>query len=55
MYVSLTRSPSSFISLALHKTESCIKAIGALNFNADICNNEASNEWIRLGAVAFLW
>ena len=43
------------ISVARHKTESCMREIGASKRNADRCKRDASNEWIRFGAVAFLW
>src|SRR5210317_2667912 len=55
MYVSRTSVDNVDISVALHNTESWISAMGASNRNADRCNSEASSEWIRLGAVAFLW
>ena len=32
-----------------------MRAIGASKANALKCNKDASREWIRLGAVAFLW
>ena len=54
MYVSRTNVDRLVISVALHRTESCIRAIGALNLVALKCNKLASNEWIKLGAVAFL-
>ena len=54
MYVSRTNVDRLVISVALHRTESCIKAIGALNLVALKCNKLASNEWIKFGAVAFL-
>ena len=54
MYVSLTIVDSKDISVALHKTESCISAMGSLNRLILKCSNEASSEWIRLGAVAAL-
>ena len=43
------------MSDARHNTESCMSAIGASNDKALKCSKLASREWIRLGAVAFLW